>query len=62
MTDKDNDTTPKLNPDYRKKNTVWWNKAPKEKRRLRRTVYKGIVSPEKNSNKAPGSLTDPRLF
>jgi hypothetical protein len=58
MTNKDNDTISKLNPNYRKVKAIWWEKDAKVKKRPRRIAHKGIITLEKNRNKNPVILAD----
>jgi len=50
MTNKDNDTISKLNPNFRKLKAIWWEMDKKVKKAPRRRAFKGIITLEKNSN------------
>jgi hypothetical protein len=56
MTNKDNDTISKLNPNFRKLKAIWWEKDKKVKKAPRRRAFKGIIILDKNSNGDGGWL------
>lgn len=58
MTNKDNDTISKLNPNYRKVKAIWWEKDAKVKKGPGRRTFKGIITTEKSSHKYPVVLAD----
>ena len=56
MTNKDNDTISKLNPNYRKLKAIWWEKDTKVKKAPGRRAFKGKITSEKSSNGEGGWL------